>query len=82
MISRLCHLMILIFFAIIIQSCDDEWVFEVPIMPEFLLIDASSYDDWIYFSFDSGEIVDISEPEGSMDWDIAFQRNNIKTNFL
>ena len=80
MISRLCHLIILIFFSIIIQSCDDEWVFEVPIMPEFLVIDASSYDDWIYFSFELDEVVDISEPENSLNWDMAFKRNNIKTN--
>jgi len=43
-------------------------------------IDASSWDDWVYYSFELEDIVDIVNPESSLDWDIAFQRNNIRTN--
>ena len=88
----------------IFQSCDDEWIFDIPgcmdqsatnydynassdnescYYGEEIItidIDSSSYDDWVYFSLELGEIVDILESEDSMDWDIAFKRNNIKTN--
>tara|TARA_B100001741_G_C16515512_1_gene582012 strand:- start:258 stop:953 length:696 start_codon:yes stop_codon:yes gene_type:complete len=44
------------------------------------LIDASSYNDWIYFSFELDSILIINHPEESLDWDIAFKRNHMKTN--
>ena len=47
---------------------------------DIINIDASSYDDWVYFSFELGDILDISNPGSSMDWDIAFKRNHVKTN--
>ena len=44
-------------------------------------IDASSYEDWVYFSLLNSQEVVLSEaPENSMEWDIAFKRNHIKTN--
>jgi hypothetical protein len=47
---------------------------------EIFTIDASSYHDWVYFSFDLGSIVNVSEPDNSIEWDVAFKRNNIITN--
>ncbi len=43
-------------------------------------VNASSYTDWVYFSFNQGGTIIVDEPETSLDWDLAFQRNNIKTN--
>ena len=43
-------------------------------------IDASDYNSWVYFSLSNGIIVDIIEPESSLNWDLAFKRNHIKTN--
>ncbi len=43
-------------------------------------IDASSYDNWIYFSFELGEVVNVVDPYSSLEWDIAFRRNHMKTN--
>ena len=43
-------------------------------------IDASSWDSWVYYSFGLESIVDIITPESSLDWDIAFKRNHIRTN--
>ena len=43
-------------------------------------INASSYSNWIYYSLDSHSIVDIENPENSLEWDLAFQRKHIKTN--
>ena len=48
---------------------------------EYLVtIPATSYSDWIYFSITENAIVDIDNPESSLDWDLAFQRKHIKTN--
>jgi len=46
----------------------------------FLTIPATSYTDWIYFSFENNAIVEITSPENSLDWDLGFQRKHIKTN--
>ena len=43
-------------------------------------IDVSSYSDWIYFSFSKGEVVEITDYQSSLDWDIAFHRGDIRTN--
>jgi len=95
---------ILILVLCFFQSCDDEWIFDIPgcmnqnatnydlnassdngscYYGEEIItieIDSSSYQDWIYFSLELGKIVDILDPESSMGWDLAFKRNNIKTN--
>ena len=48
---------------------------------EYLLtIPATSYSNWVYFSIDQNSVVDIDDPENSLDWDLAFQRKHIKTN--
>ncbi len=44
------------------------------------MIDASSYEDWAYFSFSKGDSVSISDPKNSLDWDLGFQRLKIRTN--
>ena len=43
-------------------------------------IDASSYNNWVYFSFEQASVVEIDNPENSLDWDVAFQRKHIRTN--
>ena len=101
MINRMYISIILLSFLIFFNSCDDEWIFDIPGCMdqnalnydpnatsdngscnyiEIFSIDASEYFLWVYFSFSLGEVVNISDPESSMDWDIAFSRNNIKTN--
>ena len=49
---------------------------------DIFTINSSSYDNWVYYSFELGDVVDIldSEAEDSTDWDIAFKRNHMKTN--
>ena len=46
----------------------------------FITIPATSYSEWIYFSFNSNDIIEIDNPETSLEWDLAFQRKHIKTN--
>ena len=43
-------------------------------------IDASDYSSWVYFSLSEGNIVNVPDPENSLNWDMAFKRNHIKTN--
>ncbi len=44
------------------------------------VIDASDYASWVYFSFNKGTTVTISDFQTSTDWDIAFHRDDIRTN--
>ena len=48
------------------------------------IIQATSYTDWIYYSFESHSILDCNidgtNCEGAFDWDIAFQRKHMRTN--
>jgi len=58
------------------------FIFTSLCLSEYTLIniDASSYEDWVYFSFSIGEIVDIEDPENSNDWDLGLMRNHFRTN--
>ena len=66
------NLSVIIFFATIINAQIDTLV----------TINASSYSNWIYYSLDSHSIVDIENPENSLEWDLAFQRKHIKINLI
>lgn len=43
-------------------------------------IDATAYDKWTYFSFATGKVVEVAKPETSTEWDVAFNRANIRVN--
>ncbi len=43
-------------------------------------IPATSYTDWVYYSFETHSIVDVENPDNSLEWDIGFQRKHIRTN--
>ncbi len=45
-------------------------------------IDARSYSDWVYFSFEKGTTIEINKENfnKSLDWDIAFHRNDVRLN--
>ena len=45
---------------------------------EFL--NATSYTDWVYFSFEKGAIVEVSDHKNDLSWDIAFHRGDIRLN--
>ncbi len=42
--------------------------------------DARAYDKWVYFSFDKGEEVEITDFQNSTEWDIAFHRFDVRVN--
>tara|TARA_B100000700_G_C14895976_1_gene785038 strand:- start:152 stop:1006 length:855 start_codon:yes stop_codon:yes gene_type:complete len=52
---------------------------------EYLVtIDATSYSDWVYYSFETHSIIDCNNDGtfciGEDDWDIGFQRKHMRTN--
>ena len=52
---------------------------------EYLVtIDATSYSDWVYYSFETHSILECNNDgtfcEGEYDWDIGFQRKHMRTN--
>ena len=47
---------------------------------EVAYINASSFSEWTYFSFEAHDVVIIDNPESSLEWDLAFRRYHIKTN--
>ena len=43
-------------------------------------IDATNREGWAYFSFATGDVVEIEDAENSEAWDIGFQRTHVKLN--
>lgn len=43
-------------------------------------IDATSKEEWTYFSFAAGDVVDVEDAATSEAWDIGFQRTQVKLN--
>jgi hypothetical protein len=43
-------------------------------------VNASSSSVWKYFSLSTGDTIQVSNPDSSLAWDLAFQRYRIKTN--
>ena len=61
-------------------------IFSLVFMQEeyIVTIDATSYSDWVYYSFLSHQVLDCNNEgtlcSGDYDWDIAFQRKHMRTN--
>ena len=55
---------------------------DAPIGPEALTftIDATNQEAWAYFSFASGDIVEVEDALNSEAWDLSFQRTKVKLN--
>lgn len=82
--------------SILFTSCeidklwDKDFMFEIT-EPEngVFIYNCSSYTDWHFFSFEKGEVIGSCDANDSVaneawknrtDWDLAFHRQNIKTN--
>lgn len=48
--------------------------------PLTFTIDATNREAWAYFSFASGDTVNVEDAENSEAWDIGFQRTHVKLN--
>tara|TARA_Y100001936_G_scaffold41280_1_gene39844 strand:- start:2216 stop:3052 length:837 start_codon:yes stop_codon:yes gene_type:complete len=48
---------------------------------EYLVtIPATSYTEWVYYSFETHSIVEVEDAENSLDWDIGLQRKHFRSN--
>jgi hypothetical protein len=45
-----------------------------------VMVDATSYTEWVFFSFSEGIEVSVSDPMASANWDIGIKRNHFRTN--
>ena len=61
---------------------DTEITVEEPVGLETLTftIDATNREAWAYFSFATGDVVEVEDAENSDAWDIGFQRTQVKLN--
>lgn len=64
------------------ESDDLSWLTddETPGEARKKTLDVTGKDAWVYFSFEKGEVVTPDDPSKSLEWDVAFQRYNVKTN--
>jgi hypothetical protein len=44
------------------------------------VVNATSENKWVYFSFDKNDTLQISDPKNSTNWDLAFKRFYIRSN--
>ena len=63
-------------------SCDNDD--DTPLLSgdvkDFKYLNATSYTEWSYFSFEKGDTIQVQDPENDLSWDIAFHRYDIKLN--
>ena len=63
-----------------LQACDKENNDPIVLEVVTTIVEATSYTNWVYYSFSEDTIVDVIDPENSTNWDIGLMRNHIKTN--
>lgn len=73
---------ILIIAAVIMFSACEEDENNNPVALEAVTeqVAATSYTDWVYYSFSEGTLVDVTDPKTETNWDIGLRRNHFSTN--
>ena len=83
-------ILLILFFAI--QACapslDKGWEWNNTAIateesePEdsFRVINATSYEEWVYLDLEENILIEPEEPEDSLEWDLGFMRYHIKLN--
>lgn len=75
---NLLALISVIFFAF---ACTPDEDVKLPgEVKEYQFLEAKSYTTWTYFSFSTGEIVEVTDFQNDLSWDIAFHRGDIRLN--
>lgn len=70
----------ILFLSIFAVSCDDDGGTEPTNDTNEIVVNATSMDEWVYFSFDSRDTFRLEDAYNSTNWDIGFQRYHLKTN--
>lgn len=73
---------ILIIAAVIMFSACEEDENNNPVALEAVTeqVAATSYTDWVYYSFSEEAVVDVTDPKTQTNWDIGLRRNHFSTN--
>jgi hypothetical protein len=74
------YLVLILSYAIAFSSCKKDEPDLNPADGKTVTIDATDYEEWTYFSFSTGDVLIVSNPETETNWDLGFLRNHIKTN--
>lgn len=64
--------------GLLLMSCNKTET-PTPVGKTFM-VNASSFTNWVYFSFAKGDTIQVSNTDTSTAWDLSFQRFAIKTN--
>jgi hypothetical protein len=72
-------------FALVLSACDDQdddpgTPDNVDLITGTVTIDATAYEEWVYFSFEQEKIVQVDDYLTSTTWDIGFHRFDVRTN--
>ncbi|NOQ27919.1 MAG: hypothetical protein GQ564_21360 [Bacteroidales bacterium] len=73
---RLKNAIFIIAALLMFSACDDD----TPTIGATTMVEATSYTEWVYFSFSEGKIVDVTDPKTETNWDIGLRRNHFSTN--
>ena len=69
--------------ALLASACEDEVTAPGPdddLVDGQITLDATSPTEFVYVSFESGQVISVSDPSASDEWDIAFRRYSAKLN--
>jgi len=66
--------------TVFVSSCQKDDTSITPVVGNVVTINASAFDKWTYFSFETGAEVAVANFKNSNEWDIAFHRGDIRVN--
>lgn len=80
---RLKNTILILAAIIMFSACDDDET--EPTSSDKLevitkQVEATSYTDWVYYSFSEKAVVNVTDPKTETNWDIGLKRNNFRTN--
>lgn len=73
------YILLIIFVSTLMVSCKKEPV-ETLTEGKTITVDATSYEEWTYFSFEKGDVITVTDPATDKNWDLGFLRSHIRTN--
>jgi len=83
-LQKIFALLAIVAFSLIASCTSDDTASPLePIVTDGVVtasVDASNYDNWVYYNLDQKKEVTVNDPENSADWDVAFKRMRIKVN--
>ena len=75
---RLKNAILILAAVVMFSACDDD----DDITPGAITtqVEATSYTEWVYFSFSEKAVVNVTDPKTETNWDIGLRRNHFSTN--